>query len=305
MESTLTARRRRPGIVVYARRRDDTWGSERGTNLSTNCRSTAKALFIKLNILIDQDGCARLADFGLLTIVLDSTHHTSSATPKSAGTMRWMSPELLDPDRFGNGDSRPTKHSDCYALGMVILEVLSGKPPFSNCNNFIVIRKIVEGERPGRPQGEEGVWFTDDLWEMLEQCWSPQPERRPAVDIVLRCLRQGSMAWQPLPPDSDDYARSNSDDQSDFSLSHDLSFDPSMFPHPFSNLTHSQTALVAVQIDPQDDGRIPVLSQDQPRSVYAGRGSHQPSPGRQQRLAEPPVSTTSDTTDTFVLYDNP
>ena len=34
-----------------------------------------------------------------------------------------MSPELLDPDRFGNGDRRPTKRSDCYALGMVIYEV--------------------------------------------------------------------------------------------------------------------------------------------------------------------------------------
>ena len=32
-----------------------------------------------------------------------------------------MSPELLDPDRFGaNG---PTRESDCYALGMVIYEV--------------------------------------------------------------------------------------------------------------------------------------------------------------------------------------
>ena len=37
-----------------------------------------------------------------------------------------MSPELLDPERFGmpeSEDSRPTKQSDCYALGMVIYEV--------------------------------------------------------------------------------------------------------------------------------------------------------------------------------------
>ena len=42
------------------------------------------------------------------------------------GTYRWMSPELLDPERFGmsaTGDNRPTKQSDCYALGMVIYEV--------------------------------------------------------------------------------------------------------------------------------------------------------------------------------------
>ena len=42
------------------------------------------------------------------------------------GTRRWMSPELLDPERFGIPESegnRPTRQSDCYALGMVIYEV--------------------------------------------------------------------------------------------------------------------------------------------------------------------------------------
>ena len=42
------------------------------------------------------------------------------------GTRRWMSPELLIPERFGMHGSeagRPTRQSDCYALGMVIYEV--------------------------------------------------------------------------------------------------------------------------------------------------------------------------------------
>ena len=34
-----------------------------------------------------------------------------------------MSPELLNPDLFGITDCRPTKQSDCYALGMVVYEV--------------------------------------------------------------------------------------------------------------------------------------------------------------------------------------
>ena len=38
-------------------------------------------------------------------------------------TTRWTSPELLDPEQFGLTDSRPTKQSDCYALGMVVYEV--------------------------------------------------------------------------------------------------------------------------------------------------------------------------------------
>jgi len=121
---------------------------------------------------------------------------------------------------------------------MVILEVLTGVYPFPDYGSFIVTSKIVEGERPGRPEGDEGVWFTDDLWEMLELCWSTQPERRPAIDAVLQCLRRGSVAWQPLPPDSSDRAQSNGDEQSDFTLSHDLSIDPSMFLRIALNLTH-------------------------------------------------------------------
>ena len=149
-----------------------------------------------------------------------------------------MSPELLDPVRFGREDGRATKESDCYALGMVILEALSGKPPFSGDGGFIVMRKVIEGERPGRPEGKEKMWFTDELWDILEQCWLPQPERRPAIEAVLECLKRGSMAWQPLPPDSDDHAQSDSDDQSDFTSSHRSSIDSSMFLGVVVNLTH-------------------------------------------------------------------
>ena len=42
------------------------------------------------------------------------------------GTRQWMSPELLDPERFGMPESegnQPTRQSDYYALGMVIYEV--------------------------------------------------------------------------------------------------------------------------------------------------------------------------------------
>ena len=65
------------------------------------------------------------------------THATAAASHSSllsndtfmsftpGGTVRWMSPELLDPERFGipGSEGRPTRESDCYALGMVIYEV--------------------------------------------------------------------------------------------------------------------------------------------------------------------------------------
>jgi len=123
-----------------------------------------------------------------------------------------MSPELLDPDQFGIKDSRPTRESDCYALGMVILEVLSGQAPFTPFKDFIVMRKVIEGERPGRPEGAEGTWFTDDLWRTLNRCWETQPGSRPSIEAVLGCLERVSRAWKPPSQQVDEDVEMDEDD---------------------------------------------------------------------------------------------
>jgi hypothetical protein len=73
------------------------------------------------NIHVDATGTARIADFGLMTMTDMSTAVLSGAAVSSGGMFAWMSPELLDPPPGSNG--RPTRESDCYALGMVIYEV--------------------------------------------------------------------------------------------------------------------------------------------------------------------------------------
>lgn len=58
-----------------------------------------------------------------------------------------MSPELLDPEQLYLGDGLPTKESDCYALGMVIYEVLSGQVPFAPFKVLIVIQMVTNSIR--------------------------------------------------------------------------------------------------------------------------------------------------------------
>ena len=154
--------------------------------------------------MINQYGNACLADFGLLTVASDPTDPTASNSFAEGGTIRWMSPELLDPDQFGSKDNRPTKESDCYALGMVIYEVLSGQAPFAPYRSPTVIQRVIKGERPVRPGGVEGAWFAGDLWGMLKQCWVPQPESRPNIEAVLECLEPGSRAWKAPSPRMDE-----------------------------------------------------------------------------------------------------
>ena len=106
-----------------------------------------------------------------------------------------MSPERIAPERFGFKNSRPTVSSDCYALGMVIYETISGNFPYHKYTDLAVFMKVVEGERPPR-----GMKFTKILWEMLERCWVPEPDNRPSIEDVLQCLGMASNLSEPPSP---------------------------------------------------------------------------------------------------------
>ena len=172
--------------------------------LDTNSVLPSNVLPVKVNILIDENRHARLADFGLLTIISEQSGFTTLSSAHTGGTTRWMSPELLHPEQFGCDNSRPTKESDYYALGMVIYEVLTGRPPFVLLKDHIVARKVTDGERPGRPEGIKGMWFTDDLWEMLGLCWVTDARSRPSVEAVRECLERVSSTWKPIQPQANE-----------------------------------------------------------------------------------------------------
>ncbi|KAF9643193.1 kinase-like protein [Thelephora ganbajun] len=157
------------------------------------------------NILINQGLRACLADFGLSTIVgvercaaanaslISVASKESLMSFTAGGTVRWMSPELLDPDRFGITGCRPTKQSDCYAFGMVVYEVLCGNAPYRDITNeFAVINTIMNGGRPQKPEAAENLGFTNELWRIVEQCWSVDISTRPDVRAVLSHLNHAT-----------------------------------------------------------------------------------------------------------------
>lgn len=163
-------------------------------HLSQVCRLT---LCFETNILIDYSERACLADFGLHTFASDPTNAVISSFSQIWGTVRWRSPELLDPDQFNAKDGRPTKESDAYALGMVILEVMSGNPPFKPFKDTVVTRMVLDEKQPERPYGPEGVRFGNGLWEMMQLCWKFDPENRARIKDVLEFLENISSTWTP------------------------------------------------------------------------------------------------------------
>ena len=129
-----------------------------------------------------------------------------------------MGPELLAPEMFGLKKSRPTKESDCYALGITIYEVLSGQIPFAPSKSSVVIRKITSGERPERPQGDDGRYFTDGVWRVVQRCWEHQPRDRIRARAILVGLEGNPIPLEP-PSNASGDVEMDGDDQSDISAS--------------------------------------------------------------------------------------
>ena len=161
--------------------------------------------------MIDNDDHSCLTGFNLVTI----TSEQQNVPPPLlvSNEIPWMSPELLSQGRRGSGNRHPTKESDCYALGMVIYEVLSGQAPFATCKAREVAHIVQGGERPERPQGDEGRLFTDEIWELLKGCWRENPgDRLDAKDVLVRLGGDPSISWPA--DDTDEDAETEVDDES-------------------------------------------------------------------------------------------
>ena len=66
---------------------------------------------------------ACLADFGFITMAVSPDQKLSSSAQLEGGTMKFMAPELLVPEKYGRQDAVPTMQADIYAFGLVIFQV--------------------------------------------------------------------------------------------------------------------------------------------------------------------------------------
>ncbi|KAF8314958.1 kinase-like protein [Clavulina sp. PMI_390] len=139
------------------------------------------------NILVQNDGTACLADFGLSRFHEDVT----VSSLRGMGSQRYMAPELFE---GWENEALPMKNmaSDCYALGQVVLELASGVRPFAEIpNEHIIYSAVSRGYRPKRPENDVAkTWLTDHVWKLVQ---SKQPsltvERsQPLKQTVQICL---------------------------------------------------------------------------------------------------------------------
>ncbi len=86
------------------------------------------------NVLLSKDGVAKVADFG---IAKAATARTFTLSGKTVGSVHYFSPEQA---RGGYVDAR----ADLYSLGVVIYEMLTGRPPFDGETPVVVAVKHLQ-----------------------------------------------------------------------------------------------------------------------------------------------------------------
>ena len=129
------------------------------------------------NILLDEHFHAKIADFGLAKLKLESSSTTTSR--RHIGTIRWRAPELF------KRKATATLATDVYSYGMVLWEITSRQIPFSDAQDEITAMGwIKDGEQEQIPEHCPKVWQ-----EIIKECWQ-LPEQRPNAAKIVCLLEQ-------------------------------------------------------------------------------------------------------------------
>jgi serine/threonine-protein kinase len=134
------------------------------------------------NLLVTESGQVKLTDFGIAKD-LDGTALT--ATGRTLGTLAYMAPEQI------RGTKEISHRTDLYALGCVLYQMLTGKPPFEQKSQPALMNAHLM-EPPPRPSGKISriPRALDDLvLSLMAKNVAERPFDAAAVEYTLTQIR--------------------------------------------------------------------------------------------------------------------
>src|SRR5262245_25801286 len=128
------------------------------------------------NVLLTADGTPKISDFGLARRLGGEAGLTR--TGLALGTPSYMAPEQAEgkPDAVGPG-------ADVYALGAILYELLTGRPPFRAETEVGTIQQVISRE-PVLPSRLNST-VPRDLETVCLKCLHKDPRRRYATAAAL------------------------------------------------------------------------------------------------------------------------
>jgi eukaryotic-like serine/threonine-protein kinase len=139
------------------------------------------------NILLPDEGGVKLADFGIAKGLQDASA-TLTATGQIIGTPRYLSPEQV-------AGQPADPRSDVYASGVVLYEMLAGRPPF-DAPTPLAVALAHQNDRPP-PLDEARAGLDPHLVAVVHRALDKVPDRRFADAAALRAALVGSAASGP------------------------------------------------------------------------------------------------------------
>eukprot|EP01010_Urceolus_cornutus_P000718 NODE_1230_length_1019_cov_240.205155_g944_i0.p1 GENE.NODE_1230_length_1019_cov_240.205155_g944_i0~~NODE_1230_length_1019_cov_240.205155_g944_i0.p1 ORF type:complete len:290 (-),score=73.62 NODE_1230_length_1019_cov_240.205155_g944_i0:120-989(-) len=128
------------------------------------------------NILLDNEGCCKLADFGC-SKKLDELCSKTHACNTMVGTPYWMAPEVITND---NGYSFK---ADVWSVGCTVCEMLTKAPPWPEfASMWAAIYHIANSVGP--PSGIPGD-LEPSLRDLIDQCFERDVSKRPSSKELL------------------------------------------------------------------------------------------------------------------------
>ena len=133
------------------------------------------------NVLLGSDGRARLTDFGIARLLSETARHT--ATGLTIGTAAYLAPEQVRGQEV-------TPAADVYALGLVLIEALTGHRVFSGTVTEALAARLHAS--PQVPDHLPAQWRT-----VLVQMTRLDPQERPSSAWVAAALSGASIRGEP------------------------------------------------------------------------------------------------------------
>jgi tRNA A-37 threonylcarbamoyl transferase component Bud32 len=121
------------------------------------------------NVLMDAAGVPRITDFGLAKFI-----ERDDSLTKTGATMG--SPSYMPPEQAAGHLDQVGPHSDVYALGTIVYELLTGRPPFRAETAMATMRQVMESE-PVAPRKLNPA-VPPDLDTICLKCLEKNPARR-------------------------------------------------------------------------------------------------------------------------------